>query len=162
MKKEIVLWVFIFLIAVICVSVYAQGEGGFSIEKGEGVTSNGGSNDNEAEDTWALDSWDDKRPGMDQVLGIVRDGMFFPAPGSVVVLPSFPVRLTGIRMMEAIAPEAKEIHLDEYNGLAIMVEGLSGSGWIYDAIIIDVAGPILSEVVKQLYFQETWLEEECS
>jgi hypothetical protein len=54
-------------------------------------------------------------------------------------------------MQEAMPPEARELNLAEYEGQAIMVCGHDGGGWIYSAEIIDVAGPILTAVVQQVF-----------
>ena len=85
--------------------------------------------------------------GNSQFLGIVTDGSFkslLPAitPGT---------RLTAIALQEAMPPEARELNLTEYEGQAIMVRGHDGGGWIYSAEVIDVAGPILTAVVQQVF-----------
>jgi hypothetical protein len=85
--------------------------------------------------------------GNNQFLGIVTDGSLKslrPAlsPGK---------RLTAIAMQEAITPEARELNLDEYEGKVIMVRGHDGGGWIYSAEVIDVAEPILTAVVQQVF-----------
>ncbi|MFX1486971.1 MAG: hypothetical protein ACFFBS_07770 [Promethearchaeota archaeon] len=60
-------------------------------------------------------------------------------------------RLTSIQMQEARPPEAGELDLAEYEGKAIMVNGLNGGRWIYSASIVDVAGPILTATVNKLF-----------
>jgi len=88
----------------------------------------------------------------EEMLGIVRDGQFYPVgvEGELVL----PQRLTGIRMQEAIAPEAGELNLSRYEGRAIMIEGHGGGGWIYSAQVVDEAGPILTAVVKEVFDDE--------
>ncbi len=48
-----------------------------------------------------------------------------------------------------------EIKLAEYEGKAIMATGVlpERKGWLYEANVIDQAGPILSEVVKETFSQ---------
>lgn len=85
----------------------------------------------------------------EQILGIVQDGRFRRlAPEPAMDLP---VRLTAIKMYEAISPEAAELDLTDYEGRAIMIRGLDAGGWIYSAAVIDRAGPILTAVVQRLF-----------
>ena len=158
MKKKGLFVGLIIILAFVGVSVYAQGEGGSSTGSGEGVTSVGGFDPDETEEVWTVELWEGERSGMDEILGIVRDGMFYPVSDSEGGFSSFSLRLTGIQMQEAIAPEAEEIYVDEFEGRAIMIEGLDGGSWIYDVIIIDKAGPILSEVVKKVFTGGGWLD----
>ena len=76
-----------------------------------------------------------------------------------MVVSEMPVRLTGIQMQEAIPPEAHELELYLLEGRAVMVEGLNGGGWIYDAIIVDIGGPIITEVVKRVFLHGDMPEE---
>ena len=86
----------------------------------------------------------------EDMLGIVREGKFYPVAIEDEV--ALPVRLTAIQMQQAIAPEAGELHLARYEGSAIMVQGHGGGGgWVYSAQVIDVAGPILTAVVKEVF-----------
>ncbi len=103
------------------------------------------------------------RPGMEQALGLVREGQFYPVSVDENIVTEFPLRLTGIQMQEAMSPEAREINLYDFEGRAIMVEGRFGGGWVYSARVVDVAGPILTEVVKKLFMSvdaEPVLEEQ--
>ena len=77
-----------------------------------------------------------------KILGIVKSGEFIPVwPEKSVV--DF-VRLTKIQMQEARSPESGELDLSKYEGQAIMVNGNGGGGgWVYNARIVDAAGPIL-------------------
>jgi hypothetical protein len=89
--------------------------------------------------------------GNDQFLGVVQDGAFellspYNAPGGSV-------RLTGISMQESVPPETAELDLSMYEGKAIMVRGHDGGGWIYSAVVIDQAGPILTAVVLEVFGQ---------
>lgn len=88
--------------------------------------------------------------GNDQFLGIVQNREFkllVPDPGPI----SVPIRLTGISMQEPVPPESRELDLAEYEGKAIMVRGHDGGGWIYSAVVIDQAGPILTAVVQKVF-----------
>ena len=90
---------------------------------------------------------------MDKFLGLVQDGRFMilmPRPQCCTV------RLTRIVKPASIAEEltaSHEINLAEYEGRAIMVTGVlpERKGWLYEANVIDQAGPILTEVVKETF-----------
>jgi len=83
-------------------------------------------------------------------LGIVENGRFsilMPRPQCCTV------KMTRISKPASIAEElvaSHEINLSEYEGKAIMVTGAfpEHKGWLYEANVIDQAGPILSEVTK--------------
>lgn len=60
-------------------------------------------------------------------------------------------RLTSVRIREAVSPESREINLTEYEGEAIMIQGLENEEWIYSAELIDEAGPILTLLVQKLF-----------
>jgi hypothetical protein len=85
----------------------------------------------------------------EELLGIVEDGELR------LLLPYDPLgagaRLTTIAMIEAVSPESGEINLSDYEGRAVLVSGYNGGGWIYSARIIEVAGPILSAVVLEVF-----------
>ena len=87
--------------------------------------------------------------GNDLFLGIVQDGKFHSLSPKTAS-----VRLTGISMQAAVAPESQELHLTEYEGSAVMVRGHDGGGWIYSAEIVDKAGPILTAVVREVFRKE--------
>jgi hypothetical protein len=90
---------------------------------------------------------------MDKFLGIVQDGRF------AILAPRHQcctVKLTRIERPASIAEElvsSHEIKLAEYEGKAIMVTGVlpERKGWLYEANVIDQAGPILTEVVKESF-----------
>jgi hypothetical protein len=90
---------------------------------------------------------------MEKFLGIVENGRFsilIPRPQCCTV------KLTRISKPASIAEElvaSHEINLSEYEGKAIMVTGAlpEHKGWLYEANVIDQAGPILSEVVKEIF-----------
>jgi hypothetical protein len=87
--------------------------------------------------------------GRDQVLGIVENGRFarLQADGP---LGNF-LGLTSIRRQEARPPESDELNLTEYEGKAIMVTGYVDSSWVYEASVEDVAGLILTAVVRKVF-----------
>ena len=94
--------------------------------------------------------------GEGRLLGIVKLGRFSPLlprpfPGVRLEDPSPGVRLTSIPMQAAMAPEANELDLREYEGKAILVEGHVGGGWIYEARIVDSAGDILTIIVRKVF-----------
>jgi hypothetical protein len=90
---------------------------------------------------------------MDKFLGIVQDGRFsilMPRPQCCTV------KLTRIARPASIAEElvaTHEIDLTEYEGKAIMVSGVlpEHRGWLYEANVIDQAGSVLTEVVKEIF-----------
>ncbi len=81
------------------------------------------------------------------VIGLVKDGNFYTRSPEPEI--SAPTLLTEIKVMESIAPEARQLNLTEYEGKAIAVQGHNQGDVIYEAAIIDVAGPILTVLVKQ-------------
>lgn len=88
-------------------------------------------------------------------IGVVHDGEFYvmsPTP-----MLDIPTRLTSISMQESVPPETGELDLDCYEGMAIMIEGHDGGGWIYSAVIIDKAGPILTAMVWEVFAHTDFL-----
>ena len=84
------------------------------------------------------------------LLGCVEDGKFQLLWPEKSMLGS--VRLTDIQMQEARSPESGELNLSKYEGQAIMVSGHGGGGgWVYDARIVDAAGPILTLLVLERF-----------
>ncbi len=69
-------------------------------------------------------------------------------------------KLTGIAMYESQSPETMELDLTDYENRAIMVEGHDGGGWIYSAVIIDEAGPILTMTVLGVFGYGVAIEED--
>jgi hypothetical protein len=60
-------------------------------------------------------------------------------------------RLTEISMVESVSPESKEIDLQPYEGLSLVVRGHDGGGWIYEAEIVEHGGPLLTALVQRVY-----------
>ena len=91
-----------------------------------------------------------ERPdGREQILGLVENGrlrVVFPAIGSPLGL-----RLTTIRRQEARSVVSGAVDLNAYEGDAILIEGIRDSGWIYEARIVDPAGPILTLLVRRAF-----------
>jgi hypothetical protein len=89
----------------------------------------------------------------DKFLGVVQNGRFS------ILMPRAQcctVKLTRIARPASIAEElvaSHEINLAEYEGKAIMVTGVlpERKGWLYEANVIDQAGPVLTEVVKEIF-----------
>lgn len=90
---------------------------------------------------------------MSRFLGIVKDNKFQPLETDSSLDSS--VRLTRISVVTGASPESQEIELTEYKDSAIMVEGTPSGEWIYEAEVVDKAGPILTEVVQRLFSQVT-------
>lgn len=90
---------------------------------------------------------------MDKFLGMVQGGRFsilMPRPQCCTV------RLTRISKPASIAEElvaSHEINLAEYEGKAIMVNGVlpEHKGWLYEADVVDQASPILTAVVEEIF-----------
>ncbi len=61
------------------------------------------------------------------------------------------LRLTTIKRQEARSVLSGELDLSTYDGEAVMVEGVIDGGWVYEARIVDRAGPILTAVVRELF-----------
>jgi len=81
------------------------------------------------------------------IIGLVKDGNFYTRSPEPEI--SAPTLLTEIKVMESIPPEARQLNLVEYEGKAIAVQGHNQGSVIYEAAIIDVAGPIVTVLVKQ-------------
>jgi hypothetical protein len=62
-------------------------------------------------------------------------------------------RLTRISMVEAVSPESRQIDLLQYEGMALVVRGRDGGGWIYEAEIVEQGGPLLTSLVEWGYRQ---------
>jgi hypothetical protein len=80
------------------------------------------------------------------IIGLVEDGNFYTRSPEPEI--SAPTLLTEIRVMESIPPEERKLNLTEYEGKAIAVQGHNQGDVIYEASIIDVAGPIVTVLVK--------------
>jgi hypothetical protein len=66
------------------------------------------------------------------------------------------VRLTKLikpKLLDEAAVEKHQIDLSKDEGMAIMVEGALGKEelWVYEAKVVDRAGPILSAVVGKIF-----------
>lgn len=84
-----------------------------------------------------------------QYLGIVEAGRFkLLMPDSMA--GSYR-RLTAMEMQSAQPPELDEIHLNEYDGQAVLVSGYADDTWIWSAKVVEVAGLILTVLTKQIF-----------
>ena len=82
-------------------------------------------------------------------IGIVEKGkLLIIAPRPPMQIP---VRLTTIQMQEARAVEGGEIDLTPFEGNAVMITGYNGGPWIYNAVIKDKGGPLLTILVKKIF-----------
>jgi hypothetical protein len=77
------------------------------------------------------------------ILGLVRDGKFFPMD------KKDSVKVTEMSMAEAA--EITPMNLAEYEKKVIMISGHDAGNWIYSAKIEDVANPILSVVAMKVF-----------
>ena len=82
-------------------------------------------------------------------IGIVKEGKFH------ILLPeptiSAPSLLTEINRIEAVAPEARQVDLTQYEGKAIAVKGILDSFTLYEASVIDVAGLVVTALVLKVF-----------
>lgn len=90
-------------------------------------------------------------------LGIVRQGRFRPLARERDTADS--LRLTSIGLQAEQSPESGELSLTAYEASAIMVRGIDNEEWIYSAIIIEQAGPILTAVVRQVFSPDEELRQ---
>jgi hypothetical protein len=61
------------------------------------------------------------------------------------------LEVDGISMQMSVSPESEVLQLSEYEGMEIAVQGHDGGDWIYQANIVDKAGPITSMLVKTVF-----------
>jgi hypothetical protein len=83
-----------------------------------------------------------------QFLGIVEDGTFqqlLPPLGS-----GGTVQFTSIAPQESVSPESRPLSFQDHDGTAIMISGSDHGGWVYNAKVIDSAGPILTMLVRYI------------
>jgi hypothetical protein len=81
------------------------------------------------------------------IMGIVKDGSF------IVVETNETKKLTSIGLVEATTPESGLINLTQYEGKAILVSSpqISDNEWLFGATIIDIADPIVTKLVKEVF-----------
>lgn len=82
------------------------------------------------------------------IVGIVEDGKFIALTPKADL--SKEVRLTSISMPQAVPPETGEIKLGEYEGSVIAIRGHDSGGWIYEASVIDMGGPIVTALARRV------------
>ena len=84
-------------------------------------------------------------------IGVVEKGVLqIVFPKSVM---SGSTRFTSIAMQEARSPESGELDLSQYEGRAIAIQGHNSGGWVYSARVVDVGGPIVTALVRQVVDQ---------
>ena len=83
-----------------------------------------------------------------QFLGIVTNGEFhqmLPEPG-----PGGPAQFTTISPQEAVSPDSRQLSLSQYEGNAVLIRGVDHGGWVFNATVVDCAGPIVTLLVQNL------------
>ena len=81
-----------------------------------------------------------------KILGIVNNGTFFSLD------TKSPKILTSVMMQEARNPEAGIIDLHQYEGQIVLISyQQADEGIVWGADIVDVAGPILTIMVKKSF-----------
>ena len=88
-------------------------------------------------------------PGKDQVLGIVENSAFYRIP--IKGKTHEPTKLTTIKITEAIHPDACPLNLSRYEGLVIVVNGHDRDGYIWEANVVEQAGPSLSSLLRKTF-----------
>lgn len=79
-------------------------------------------------------------------MGIVRNSIFILADTNE------PRSLTSTGVIEATNPENGLIKLEDYEGKAILVTFQQlDNEWIWGAEIIDVGGPLITELIKKIF-----------
>ena len=81
------------------------------------------------------------------MLGIVKDGVF------ILVETNETKKLPSVGLVEATTPDSGLINLTQYEGKSILVSSQSilDNEWIFGATIIDIADPIVTKLVKEVY-----------
>lgn len=81
------------------------------------------------------------------IIGIVKDGSF------IVAETNETKKLTSVGLVEATTPESGLINLTQYEGKAILVSSpqISDNEWLFGATIIDIADPIVTKLVKDVF-----------
>lgn len=81
------------------------------------------------------------------IIGIVKDGSF------IVAETNETKKLTSVGLVEATTPESGLINLTQYEGKAILVSSpqISDNEWLFGATIIDIADPIVTKLVKEVF-----------
>lgn len=84
--------------------------------------------------------------GPTQILGLVEDGAFYALAGGD---SRAPLGLTSIARQEARSVESGALDLTAEEGRAIVVRGVPDGGWLYEARVLEVAGPLVSAEIRR-------------
>lgn len=81
------------------------------------------------------------------IIGIVKDGSF------IVAETNETKKLTSVGLVDATTPESGLINITQYEGKAILVSSpqISDNEWLFGATIIDIADPIVTKLVKEVF-----------
>lgn len=80
---------------------------------------------------------------MDQIIGLIKNGKFLTVDKTAAV------KLFTIAQVEGRPPT--ELDVAKYEGKAVMVTGDLSGDILYQAEVIDEAGPILTSVVLEIF-----------
>lgn len=95
----------------------------------------------------------------EQFFGIVRSGKFkIFAPQH---LEGNIVRLTAKQKVDSELPESEEINLSEYEDKIIEVSGLDSGDWISSAVVVEEAGPVLSDFLRKVFCKDQERKKHC-
>lgn len=98
--------------------------------------------------------------GNEQFFGMVRGKEFYVfAPQH---LGGSTVNLTTAQAHEAVPPESRKIDLSPYEGKIIEVSGRDSGNWIYSAKVVEEAGPVLSDFLKNVFLKEEVQQKRCA
>ena len=86
---------------------------------------------------------------IDQVLGIVKNSAFYRISPKLDI--QSPTKLTTISIIEAIHPDAMSLNLSKYEGSFIVVEGHDRDGYIWEARVVEQAGPSVSALLRKAF-----------
>ena len=71
------------------------------------------------------------------------------------------VSLTTIQAGESQPPGTGEIDLSKYDNKIIEVSGTENEGWIYSAVVVEEAGPVLSDFLRKVFCRDERIKEKC-
>jgi N-acetylmuramoyl-L-alanine amidase len=71
------------------------------------------------------------------------------------------VNLTTAGAEASISPKSGEIDLSKYEDKIIEVSGYESGGWIYSAVVVEEAGPVLSDFLRKVFCKDEGIKKHC-
>jgi N-acetylmuramoyl-L-alanine amidase len=94
-----------------------------------------------------------------QFFGIVQNNQFkIFAPQE---LEGKIVSLTSVKAGESQPPGAGEVDLSDFENKIIEVSGAENEGWIYSAVVVEEAGPVLSDFLRKVFCKDENIKAKC-